>query len=381
MILISNGGSNIQRSQQRSGSIAVGTVDGVYVLKREAQGWAVRHRGLSGCFVSAVTALDDGTLFAATHGVGIARSDDGGTTWTWVNEGLSHFDFWSARAGKLHGRDVVLAGSLPAHLYISENKGRTWRELTAFRKVPSVGSWFFPPPPRIGHVKDIVLDGDRLLVGVEIGALTMSTDFGETFTEFEVDPDPRERDIHRVLVHPERPDRFIVANGIVGLVTSEDRGKSWHRNQMPDKANYPDAIVLSPDNPDLVFMTAGTGWPSNWYGAGRGRGKILRSRDGGKTWTRLLGGLPDGQRAVYSALTIEVSANGAALYAADTDGQVFESLDEGESWTVIADVHPVSKGEFYRALVRDRPRMANIDDIALNTAQTQRVQEAATGRR
>jgi hypothetical protein len=172
---------------------------------------------------------------------------------------------------------------------------------------------------------------------------------------------------------------MIVANGIVGLVTSHDRGKTWQRNKMPERANYPDAIVLHPDNPDVVFMTAGTGWPSNWYVVGRGRGKILRSRDGGATWTRLLGGLPNGQRAVFSALTIEATGAGTGLYAADTDGQVFESLDDGETWTVIADVPPVSKGEFYRALVRDRPRMANIDDISINRAQSQRVQEAAGG--
>jgi photosystem II stability/assembly factor-like uncharacterized protein len=381
MILISNGGSNIQRAAKRSDTIAVGTVDGVAVLARSGDGWAIKHRALAGCFVSAVTALDDGTLFATTHGVGVAKSEDGGVTWAWCNEGLAHFDLWSARAGKLQGRDVVLVGSLPAHVYISENKGKTWRELAGLRKTSTVDKWFFPPPPRIGHVKDIVLDGDRLLVGVEIGTLSVSMDFGETFVELEVDPEVRERDIHRVLVHPARPDRMIVANGIVGLVTSHDRGKTWQRNKMPDKANYPDPIVLHPDNPDLVFMTAGTGWPSNWYVAGRGRGKILRSRDGGITWTRLLGGLPDGQRAVFSGLTIEASPEGTALYAADTDGQVFESLNEGETWTVIADVPPVSKGEFYRALAKDRPKMANIDDIAINPAQTKRVQEAAAGLR
>ena len=381
MILISNGGSNIHRAKTPSDTIVVGTVDGFAVLAKSADGWAIKHRALNGCFVSAVTALDDGTLFAATHGIGVARSEDGGMTWAWCNEGVAHFDLWSARGGKLQGRDVVLVGSLPAHVYISENKGKSWRELKAFRKAASVDQWFFPPPPRIGHVKDIVLDSDRLFVGVEIGALSVSTDFGESFTELEVDPDPRERDIHRILVHPQRPDRIIVANGIVGLMTSDDRGKTWRRNKMPDKANYPDAIVLHPDNPDLVFMTAGTGWPSNWYVAGRGRGKILRSTDGGASWTRLLGGLPDGQRAVFSALTIETSSAGTGLYAADTDGQVFESLNEGETWTVIADVPPVSKGEFYRALVRERPKMANIDDIALNQAQTQRVQEAAVGAR
>ena len=99
------------------------------------------------------------------------KSDDGGLTWTWVLDGLDHMDLWSARAGKLAGRDVVCVGALPAHLYISENRGKTWRELPALRNAPSVGKWCFPPPPRIGHVKDIVFDGDRLLVGIEIGAL------------------------------------------------------------------------------------------------------------------------------------------------------------------------------------------------------------------
>ena len=94
---------------------------------------------------------------------------------------------------------------------------------------------------------------------------------------------------------------------------------------------------------------------------------LARSGDGWKVSHRALAG------CFVSAVT--------ALYAADTDGQVFESLNEGETWTVIADVPPVSKGEFYRALVRDRQKMANIDDIAINPAQTRRVQEAAAGLR
>ena len=213
--------------------MVIGTVDGVVVLERAAHGWKVKHRALGGCSVSAVTASDDGTLYAATHGFGAARSDDGGLTWTWVLDGLDHMDLWSARAGKLAGRDVVGVGALPAHLYISENRGKTWRELPALRSAPSVGKWCFPPPPRIGHVKDIVFDGDRLLVGIEIGALLVSKDFGESFTELVVDPDPVECDIHRVLVHPDRPHRLIVANGIVGVMSSDDDGATWRKNPMP----------------------------------------------------------------------------------------------------------------------------------------------------
>jgi photosystem II stability/assembly factor-like uncharacterized protein len=379
MILLSNGGTNIQRAQAASDTILVGTVDGVALIARGERGWSVRHRALQGVFVSGVTAAGDGTLFASTRGVGMARSDDGGLKWSWINGGLAHHEFWSCRAGTLQGRDVVFAGALPAHLYVSEDKGGSWRELKAFRDAKTVAQWTFPPPPRIGHIKDIVLDGDRLWVGVEIGSLQVSDDFGASFTELPVDPDPQECDIHRILVHPARPNRIIIANGIVGMMMSDDGGKSFRRMAMPAEANYPDAVVIHPDQPDLLFMSAGVGWPVHWYELGRARGKIFRSRDAGQNWERLLGGLPDGQRALFSALTIEARPDGYALYAADTDGQVFESADGGQRWTVIADVPPVSKADFYKGLVRDRVKLANVDDIVANPTATKRWQEAGRG--
>src|ERR1700693_4412813 len=221
MIQLSNGGTNAHRSRAASDTMVIGTVDGVVLLERTAQGWKIKHRALGGCSVSAVTASEDGTLYAATHGFGAASSDDGGLTWTWILDGLDHMDLWSARPGKLKGRD---------------------------------GVW------RIGRVKDIVFDGDRLLVGIEIGALLVSEDFGESFTELVVDPDPVECDIHRVLVHPDRPHRLIVANGIVGVMSSDDDGATWRKNPMPPHADYPDALVIHPDAPDTVFLTAGVGW-------------------------------------------------------------------------------------------------------------------------
>jgi hypothetical protein len=376
MLLLSHGGDNVQRTKTAADAIAVGTVDGVALVAKSARGWTVTHRALQGVFVSGLTATEDGTLFASTRGVGMARSEDGGIKWSWVNDGLAHHEFWSTRAGRLRGREAVFAGALPAHLYVSEDQGKSWRELPAFRKTESVPHWTFPPPPRVGHIKDIVLDGNRLWAGVEIGSLQFSDDFGKTFTELPVDPDPRECDIHRILVHPARPDRIIIANGIVGMMASEDGGRSFQRMKMPADANYPDAVVLHPDQPDLLFMSAGVGWPVHWYELGRARGKIFRSRDAGKTWQRLLGGLPNGQRALFSALTLAVTGGGYALYAADTDGQVFESLDEGESWTIIVDVPPVSKADFYKGLARDRVKLANVDDIVASPTAAQRWKEA-----
>src|SRR6201996_6625215 len=125
MILLSNGGTNIQRAGAPSDTIVVGTVDGIALLSKTERGWTVKHRALQGVFVSGVTALEDGTLFASSRGVGMARSADGGMTWSWINQGLAHHEFWSTRAGRLRGRDAVFAGALPAHLYVSDDKGDT----------------------------------------------------------------------------------------------------------------------------------------------------------------------------------------------------------------------------------------------------------------
>ncbi len=54
-------------------------------------------------------------------------------------------------------------------------------------------------------------------------------------------------------------------------------------------------------------------------------------------------------------------------------------LDEGNHWTIIAEVPPVSKGEFYRALARDRGRLA-VDDIVVSRSATERLAAVAARR-
>ena len=89
MILLSNGGTNIQRASRPPIPSWSARSTG-WRCGQSERGWTVKHRAMQGVFVSGVTALDDGTLFASTRGVGIARSDDGGIKWTWVNKGLAH---------------------------------------------------------------------------------------------------------------------------------------------------------------------------------------------------------------------------------------------------------------------------------------------------
>ncbi len=371
MLSLSNGGANSFASSRPSNRLVIGTVDGVFMLDRDTAGWRVSGRALEGCAVGAVAGLSSGTLLAATHGLGVGRSTDGGDSWAWSNKGLPQYDLWSARGGMLGGRDVAFVGSMPAHLMITEDDGTSWRELPGLCEVPSFPQWTFPPPPHLGHIKEILLDGNRLFVGIEVGALLASDDRGETFTDLRLDPDPTECDLHRLCVDPRDRAHMIAAVGLVGMVRSTDGGRSWTRHPVMPGMEYPDAFVMHPSDPDLLFLAVGVGWPP--FRSGRAQGKIIRSRDGGCTWERLLGGLPDGQRALFSALSIEVHDGGFDLYVADTDGQVFESRDGGEHWRIIADVAPVSKGEFHRTLAKGRPRIAGIDDIKVNRAAAARL--------
>ena len=73
MILLSNAGSCISTGNVASDRMYVGTVDGVACLERADALWTSKKNSLAGVFVSALAATQNGTLFAATHGAGVAR--------------------------------------------------------------------------------------------------------------------------------------------------------------------------------------------------------------------------------------------------------------------------------------------------------------------
>jgi photosystem II stability/assembly factor-like uncharacterized protein len=376
VILLSAGGTSVQRQARASTRLIAGTVEGVFVFERDPQGrWVQKCRGLEGCFVSALTRFEDGTLFAGTHGLGVARSDDGGATWKLANAGLTHFDVWVVKAERLGGRERLFAGTLPAHLFVSDDGAASWRELSALRAVPSAAQWSFPPPPHQGHVLDIGVLQEKLYVGIEVGALLRSDDGGASFVELPVNPDVSEVDIHRLVLHAKRPRRILAATGW-GMIASDDGGASWRRGARLPGIDYPIPLLAHPDDPDLLFVAGGEGWPPNWYQIGRSRAKVARSRDGGASWQRLLGGLPDGQRPTFGGLALEAWDGGYAVFAADTDGQIYESADGGERWSVVAEAAPVSKGEQYRGLAKGRAALVGTDSLVFAEAGQRRVTQA-----
>ncbi len=204
-----------------------------------------------------------------------------------------------------------------------------------------------------------------------------STDAGMTWTNMGL------RDSHhisRILVHPGNPDVVYVAamghlftdNAERGVFRTADGGKTWEKVlYINDRVGIID-LVMHPDRPEILYAAAFDKQRLPWLydRAGTGSG-IYKTTDGGKTWTKLGGGLPGG-RLGHIGIDIYLK-NPEVLYAIvdnanlrpptpkeaeqdrarklapqnrDIGGEVYRTADGGATWkkTNPDDVSVLSKG-------------------------------------
>lgn len=353
-IALSHGGSTIYSSGTPSRRLLVGTAGGIAVLERaDGRGeWARVDHALPGRHVSAIVIPAPGLVIAAAFQDAVYVSADGGTTWEERGEGIEHRHVFSLAAVPRDGGWRLYAGTEPAHLYVSDDLGRRWTELPGLRAVPSVPRWWFPASPKLAHVKHVVPDPrDRraLYACIEQGALLRSRDEGRTWDELS----GYDEDVHMLALHPSDPRRLRMTCGI-GFYASDDGGATWrrHTDQASPVGGYPDLLVVHPRQADLLFMSAGGSEPAVWRKTHRADARVSRSRDGGRTWEVLTGGISDRLPGAIEAMTLEDWGRSFSLFVGTTEGEVHGSDDGGESWTRIASGLPaITKWGHDRALM------------------------------
>jgi photosystem II stability/assembly factor-like uncharacterized protein len=144
------------------------------------------------------------------------------------------------------------------------------------------------------------------------------------------------KDVHRIVVGRSDPNSVFISTS-AGVYQSLNGGESWTRLfSNTTGISYPDPLIVHPTNEKLVFTAGSITTPGTWGKTHSADSRILRSRDAGKTWTRLQGGLPEHMRPNLEALALEVCGESSTLFTANTDGEIFASGDEGDSWTKIA---------------------------------------------
>ena len=234
-------------------------------------------------------------------------------------------------------------GATGGGVWKTHNGGRTWDNISDGQiPVGTIGAiTVAPSDPNVIYVGT----GEAPIRGVTTSqgeGLWKSTDAGQTFSFIGL---PAAGQIAKIQVHPKNPDLvYVAAQGQIwssnperGVYRSEDGGRTWDLVLEVNADTGATDIVMDPSNPRILYAGMWHHGRKPWYikSGGEGGG-IYKTVDGGDTWTKLAGGLPD----LIGKTGIAVSAdNPARVYAMIEAGPglggVWRSDNHGASWKLV----------------------------------------------
>ncbi len=155
--------------------------------------------------------------------------------------------------------------------------------------------------------------------------------------------------IGRVLVHPADPDTVYVAalghlwgpNDERGVYRTRDGGASWDRVLHGDENTGAVEIAMDPESPDILYAALYQRRRRAYGFAGGGPGSgIHRTTDGGESWTKLGGGLPEGDTGRIGLAVYRRDPRVVYAIVENREGGVFRSEDRGLTWERMSDTNP-----------------------------------------
>lgn len=263
----------------------------------------------------------------------------------------------SSALGKMEARHIgpaVMGGRItaidgynadPRILYVGAAGGGVW-------KTTNGGSQFKPVFDKhcqsIGALAIDQTNPDIVYVGtgesnmrntVSIGnGIYKTTDGGENWVFLGL---PESEHISKVVIHPNNPDVIFAAvpgklfsnSPERGLYKSADAGKTWEKILFVNDSTGCADFVLNPKNPDVMYCAF---WqfrrkPFAFSSGGPGS-SIMKSVDGGKTWKKIMNGLPDGNIGRAALAVAPSSPDNIVAIVESKKTSLYLSTDAGENW-------------------------------------------------
>ena len=295
-------------SAEKGPTIYVGTSLGPYRSDERGDSFKPIHAGYRGAGVRDLAIDAAGRLLVANADSGVIFRSTADGAYEIIGDNLA-FPFvyqLEAVAAAPDDPDLYLAVSsdafVDAHIFRTTDGGHSWSQSTIFGR--PVGAYLHP----------VFAPSDATRVyGVMVGVFVRCVDGGQTF---ESRPFPYWSGPpfvnHRVAVDPTNPD-VIYASGGEGLFKSTNGGDTFQQ--------------VSPG--EFIAIAINSKHPQTIYAASRATNEIVRSLDGGETFSSMTVG---GDRAL--GLGID-SLRPERVFAWMHAGGLFRSEDDGESWIAV----------------------------------------------
>lgn len=355
-------------------SLFVGTRKGLFRLEQKGKNWQLSDPLFRAVPVSMVLQDPrDGAIYACLDhghfGVKLQRSDDGKTfseigapTYPQLPDGQEEKDLfgrpWPRKLKLVWALEIdprqpgaLWCGTIPGGLFHSVDRGQTWQLVESLWNEPRRKEWLGGGADLPG-IHSICVDPrnpDHVMVGVSTGGIWRTTDGGATWAPCSFGMrqehvpedqrhDPVRQDVHRVVQSPTAPDRVWVQHHN-GIFRSQKGVDSYREITAKAVSRFGFATVVHPTDPDTAWFVPAQ--KDEIRIPNDGRFCVLRTEDGGKTFTELRRGLP--QRHCYDLVyrhaldLLPAEQKGAAptLAMGSTTGGLWVSGDGGQRWNLV----------------------------------------------
>lgn len=255
--------------------------------------------------------------------------------------------------GRIHDVEVdprdpatIYLGAASGGIWKTTNKGTTWTPIFEGQADNSFGDL-------------AIFAGDSRIIWAGTGeqnnrqssswggGIYRSTDAGATWTHVGL---KESGSIGRVILHPSDPNTAWVA--VVGnlwkpteergVYKTTDAGRNWSKVLYVDPVTGATELAIDPRNANVLYAATYQRLRSGFGFNGGGPGSALhKSIDGGRTWTKLAGGLPAGDNG---RIGIAVAPSNPDVLIATIENQggggTYRSEDAGTTWRLVSRQNP-----------------------------------------
>ncbi len=273
----------------------------------------------------------------------------------------------AAVAGIPQQRDVYYFGGTGGGVWKTVDGGRSWRNVSDGFFGGSIGAvavseW----DPNVVYsgggektVRGNVSHGD---------GVWKSTDAGRTWKHVGL---ADSRHVPRLRIHPRDPDTVYAAvlghlfgpNEMRGVYRTRDGGKTWQRVLFVSRDAGAIDLAMDPTNPRVLYASTWRVRRRPWALESGGPGSgIWKSTDGGDTWRELTKkpGLPKGTLGIIGLAVSPSDPQNVYSIVEAAEGGVFRSRDGGESWTKTNESRDLRQRAWYYTRIYADPKDAEV---------------------